>query len=207
MKKIVSVMTIGSVILLSVILLLALFNIIELEGTFINLLLTSLTVFIASIVSLNSVVMVEKKEKWAITSLVLIVISTLFVLLTIWFDAFNNPTFTRLTWSFATISVAFNLIVNFRLKLDNKSMILQGITYVVYTLTTLLILLMINVKVVSQWEDIMYLLVPLALASLVLTSILMIQTKKDEAVGDDYVKITKEEYSNLKKKIAYSNKD
>lgn len=207
MKKIVSVMTIGSVILLSVILLLALFNIIELEGIFTNLLLTSLTIFVASIVSLNSVVMVEKKEKWAMTSLVLIVIATVLVLSTIWFDMFDNTVFNKITWSFATISVAFNLIVNFRLKLDNRSMILQGITYVFYALTTILILLMINVKIVSKWSDSIYLLAPLALTSLVLTSILMIQTKKDEAIGDNYVKITKEEYSNLKKKIAYSNKD
>lgn len=207
MKKIVSVMTIGSVILLSVILLLALFNIIELEGIFTNLLLTSLTIFVASIVSLNSVVMVEKKEKWAMTSLVLIVIATVLVLATIWFDMFDNTVFNKITWSFATISVAFNLIVNFRLKLDNRSMILQGITYVFYALTTILILLMINVKIVSKWSDSIYLLAPLALTSLVLTSILMIQTKKDEAIGDNYVKITKEEYSNLKKKIAYSNKD
>ena len=195
MKKIVSMITIISVILLSILLLASLFEIIKLSGIYLNILLTIATVFIASFVSLNSIVLVEKKNKFAIISLGLISISVILILLMIWVKGINSSIYNKVTWSFATISIFFNFVVNFRLKLENHNLVLQGLTYTFYALTSLFILLMINVKTISNWNKVLYILIPLILINLVLTSILLIQSKKE----DNSVVISKKEYQELLK--------
>lgn len=195
MKKIVSTITIISVILLSILLLASLFEVIKLSGIYLKILLTIATIFIASFVSLNSITLVEKKNKFAIISLGLISLSVVLILLMIWIKGVNSSIYNKVTWSFATISIFFNFVVNFRLKLENHNLVLQGLTYTFYALTSIFILLMINVKTISNWDKIWYVLVPLILVNLVLTSILLIQGKKE----DNSVMISKKEYQELLK--------
>lgn len=199
-KKIVSYTIIFSAICLSIIILLALFKVIELGGVYLNLLFTVLTFFGAGLVSLNSVSSIGKNNILIFISLFLLILSMILVLILVWSkktsDVFNN-----ITWSIVTLSVAINFIVSFSLKLGKSSIIWQTITYTVYGLATILILLAINVKAVSSWDGFTYVLVPLILLALIFTSILFTLGKKNNEGLSEYVTLTKKEYDEMQNRI------
>ncbi len=199
-KKIVSYTIIFSAIFLSIIILLLLFNLIKLSGIYLDLLLTVLTFFGAGLVSLNSVSSIGKNNKLIFVSLFLLILSMVLVLLLVWWEKAPDV-FTNITWSVVTLSVAFNFIVSFSLKLNKNALVWQTITYSIYGIATIIILLAINVDAVADWKGFAYVLVPLILLGLIFTSILFTFGKKNNDEVLEYVTIAKKEYDEMKDRI------
>ena len=196
MKKKISIFTLCCVGISALLLILALFNAIKLQGFVLNLLWTTLTLTVSGLLTLNSYVMLEKKNKLAIGSISLIVLSSLLVLLCFWTNLDDINFYLKATFVVSSLSVCFNLISSNVLKIGSNYKVIQIISYICFVLTTLcVILLFLDVPV-----DIKLFIVSI-IFSFVALCVLAVFSKKNEGDIPDkqtqFLMISKEEYEEL----------
>lgn len=197
MKKIVSWITIGSVGLVALLLIGALFSVVKLEGAVADVVFTGLTLTVAGLLTLNSCNMLERKNKLAIASLSLIGLSSLLVILCFWTKLDNNSkTYLNITLTISALSVCFNLISSGVLKLGKRYLPLQVISYACYAALSLYLIIIFW----SSAELNFKLMAVLIILSLLFFCVQLVVAKKQGdtvPVEVNYVKITKEEYEDL----------
>lgn len=197
MKKIVSWITIGSVGLVALLLIGALFSVVKLEGAVANIIFTGLTLTVAGLLTLNSCNMLERKNKLAIGSLSLIGLSSLLVILCFWTKLDNNSkAYLNITLTISALSVCFNLITSGILKLGKKYLPLQVISYACYAVLSLYLIIIFW----SSKEVDFKMLAVLIILSLLFFCVQLVVAKKQGDVAPvevNYVKITKAEYEDL----------
>ncbi len=197
MKKIVSWITIGSVGLVALLLIGALFSVVKLKGAVANVIFTGLTLTVAGLLTLNSCNMLERKNKLAIASLSLIGLSSLLVILCFWTKLDNNSkVYLNITLTISALSVCFNLISSGVLKLGKRYLPLQAISYACYAALSLYLIIIFW----SSAELNFKLIAVLIILSLLFFCVQLVVAKKQGdtvPVEVNYVKITKEEYEDL----------
>ena len=197
MKKIVSWITIGSVGLVALLLIGALFSVVKLEGAVADVVFTGLTLTVAGLLTLNSCNMLERKNKLAIASLSIIALSSLLVILCFWTKLDDNSkAYLNTTLTISALSVCFNLISSGVLKLGKRYLPLQVVSYACYAILSLYLIIIFW----SSAEINFKLLAVLIILSLLFFCVQLVVAKKQGdtiPVEVNYVKITKEEYEDL----------
>ena len=204
MKKRISFATIIFIGLSALISISALFRIFELKGVILDLLFTFLTLTIAGILTLGTSEMLERKNKIAIISLSLLGISTLLVVLCYWTNLDSSEAYLKTTLVTSTLSIYFNLISSNILKMGKSKKVIQGISYICYSVVALYLIL-IFLDAISLNGTNLKIFILFIILSFVALCVLTVLSKKslyEDFVTKEYIKITKEEYEDLLNKKA-----
>lgn len=197
MKKKFSIFTIVFVIISALLSIIALFGLVKFSQIS-NLLWTSLTLTVSGLLAINSCVMLEKKNKLAIVSLLLICASALLAIIAFWFDI---PGFySELTLTVCILSVCFNIIISYILKINNSYLYLQLPTYICLALISIFLIATVwGSSLLANALKIFILLIILAFVGICVLSVISKKYSANESMVDykKYVKITKEEYEDL----------
>ena len=195
MKKLLIKVTIVSVILSAIMGIGLILKLIEINDVLGKILLTLLTLGVGSLLSLNSVDLLEEKFNiLALISLSLLGISCIMAIVEFW-AWFEWGIFTKLIIVISVFSVLFNLIVSFISKLGKSKIYYQIFTYLFMgVLDILLTMLVFDSKVANDlfWRIFVIDLI-FAFVGFVLLTIF---TKKPNNDGE-YIKIKREEYQKL----------
>ncbi|MBQ7307630.1 MAG: hypothetical protein IJW82_03785 [Clostridia bacterium] len=207
-KKIVVITSITSIILSALLGILLAFEVIDLDGIMGTILLTLLVVGVGSLLSLNSVNLLERSFNiLAVISLSLLGLSCLMALIQFW-AKFDWGFYSQLTLVLAIFSVLFNFIVSYIIKLGKTKLPYQITTYVLMAIFDIFITIQIYSGKFLKGTVTKIFIVDIILA-LVGMALLAILSKKSlvDNVNDNYVKITKTEYESLKNRIAELEKE
>ena len=203
MKKKISLATIICVGASAVIAILALFGVFKLSGVVSDVLFTTLSLTVAGILTINSCEMLEKKNKLALVSLSLIVLSTLLVVLCYWTNLDSTEFYMSTTFVVSVLSVCFSLITSNMLKMGKNYQLIQALCYTCYAILSLyLILIFLNLIELSGLHLRLFIL--FIILSFVAMCILAVLSKRqpNETTRNEYVKIRKDEYEDLLAKKA-----
>lgn len=199
MKKKISIITIIFVAVSALIAILALFGAFKIRNGIADLLFTSLTLSVSGLLILNSVNMLEKKNKLAIVSLSLISISALLVIIALWSNVSSSNVYMETTLTACILSVCFSLITSNILKLQNKYLWLQISSYVCFVIVAIfLISAAWGSNLLGNNVKIFVLFIILSLFGIgVLAVLSKKQINTDASIDKNYIKITKKEYEEL----------
>lgn len=171
------------------------------KGTGQKVFFSIITIAVASYFALSSYNILKKNKMLGYVSGGLVVASAFLVLLAVWAV---GAKFLKATVAIALLSVLFNFIVGTRLKLRKKMMPLQLAAYAVVTALVLLIEceLLIKSFKITRFTTIIVLLAILSAAAFITIAVLSNKEREEDVVSDEYVKIKKSEYEELKAKAA-----
>ena len=160
-----------------------------------------ITISVASYFALSSYNILRKNKILGYVSGGLVLASAFLVLLAVWAV---GAKFLKATVAIALLSVLFNFIVGTRLKLGKKVLPLQIASYAVVGALVLLIELELLVKSfkITKFMTILVLLSVLSAAAFITIMVLSNKEREDDVVDEEYVKIKKSEYEELKEKAA-----
>lgn len=195
---------IGCIVLAGLMLIAALFGIFDLEGAYVSVLLSVVTLGVSAIFSINATLIKEKGYK--IVSYVaygLIAVSAILFLLLIWV---GGDTIFRLAIVIGVSSIFANIIMGNVVSLGKKYLVVQCIEYaMVVVIDIIIILLAFGVEVFK--EDIV---LKLFITGCIIAGVGMITlsvlskkagtTESGEVADKDTVTISKKEYNALKEK-------
>ena len=172
-----------------------------------QVLITLLILGVGSLLSLNSVGLLEEKTNvLAIIALVLLATSSLVATVECWVG-FKWDTFTKILLSVSIFSVLFNFIVSYIIKLGSQRFYYQLATYIGIGIFNIFIIIEIFSPSFLSNEAIIKIFVIDIILTLVGMAILSIFSKKSvQAENHKYIKITKDEYETLKFKAAEYDK-
>lgn len=204
MKKKISLATILCIVISALIAILALFNILTLEGTILDLLFTFLTLTVAGILTLNSCEMLERKNKMAIISFSLITLSTFLVILCYWTSFDNSTIFMNTTVVISVLSICFNIISSNILKMRNSYQLIQIISYISYSIVALYIIgaFLKIIKLSGPNLKIFILFIILSFLAMCILAVLSKKRVTENIPNTEYVKIARSEYEELLEKKA-----
>lgn len=208
MKKKISLATIIFVGFSALISISALFEIFKLKGVILDLLFTFLTLTVAGILTLGTCDMVERKNKISIISLSLLGLSTLLVILCYWTKLDNSDAYLKTTLVTSTLSICFNLISSSILKMGKSKKVIQGISYVCYSIVALYLVLIFLDAISLNGANlkIFILFIILSFVAMCVLTVLSKKSLSEVSIVTEYVKITKEEYEDLlSKKLQLEN--
>ena len=199
MKKKISLITLACVGLSALISVGALFDFLEFKGFTLDLLFTFLTLTIAGILTLNSCEMLERKNRLALVSIALILISTILVILCFFTNLDDIDGYMKLTLVTSTLSICFNLISSNILKMEKNYKIVQILSYSCYAfLSIYLILIFLDIlKLDGSNLKIFILFIILSFVAMCSLAILSKKRPTQRENSFEYVKISKEEYQDL----------
>lgn len=208
LKKILSLTAIVCVAISALIGIALLFEVISMkDNAWIGqILLTLLTVFVASVLLTNSIAAIERKNTIGTISVGLILFSALLFLLSIWVNSLAELTwYMDMAVIISMLSIMFNMIVGNYLLINKRILSLQIAVYVTlgYIELTIASLILGNDTLISLWQ----IFVADIIAFLTLYIILRIKSRdfKDlptpSVSKTDTVTISKEEYESLLKQI------
>lgn len=204
-KKVLSGISLGSMILAVVMLLVALFGGSEFvfSGVGLDLLLSFAIIAVASAFAINACNVYSRKKIISIINLSLLGLCVLLGLLSVWIGDFPLL-LANITYVLAIATVFFGIIVSLNLKLGKRQRVLQGITYVcVIVIDIILTLLIFGVDVfaVDGLSTMFIALCLVAFALLCATAILGKKSITEDVNSSDMITISKIEYENLKAKV------
>lgn len=206
MKKKISLATLVCIGISAIIAILALFGAFELKGAIASLLFTTLTLSASGILLLNSCEQIEKKHKAALAGVGLITFSAILVTLCFWTDLDEVDFYFKSTLTLSTISVCYNFISSSILKMGQNYKVLQILSYICYSVTSLfLILMFLNGIDLDDVSKVFILFVILSLFAIFTLKVLA-KKKPVDAEDKNYIKITKAEYNDLLAKKAQLEK-
>ncbi|MBE6124477.1 MAG: hypothetical protein E7184_02995 [Erysipelotrichaceae bacterium] len=193
-------LTIGTLIglgLCALMLILSILGISFFKGTRLDLLLIVATLTVGGYFSISSAEVLKRNKTLGIVSTSLIGVAVVLVISTVLFD--TGSVFGDVTFTFALLSVLFNFIVSTKLKLGNKQFLVQIGSYSILSIFILLCVLSIfGVLKIGDILSVFLILLVLSIVSFVTVSVLA--NKSADYVSEEYVKITKKEYEELKEK-------
>ena len=198
MKKKISLLTIIFIILSALIAILGLFSVIDIEGIVANLLFSSLTLSIAGLLTLNSCALLEKKNKLALVSLLLITVSSALVIIGLWSNITSIDLYKEITITICVLSIHFNLIVSYVLKLQNRHIATQVLTYICFSIVAFfLINVAWDTHLTDTCQKTFILFIILSLLSIGVLSALSKRIPNNSISNFEYIQITKQEYNEL----------
>lgn len=198
MKKKVSFFTIVFVVLSALLAILGLFGVFKLEGAIADLLFTFLTLSVAGLLTINSCTMLERKNKLALISLGLISASALLVIVGLWSNISSTNLYMEITLTACILSVCFNLITSNILKLQNKYLVIQILSYVCFSAVAIfLISASWGGELINNFSKIFILFIILSLLGMGILAVFSKRQTNDYSTTSEYIKISKEEYSEL----------
>lgn len=197
-KKITTISTIVTTCITSVLLLLLIFFLNLYSDTYMNVVFTFGAISIGGFFTINSINMMSKNKILAWISLSFIVVSVLFVILSLW-DMIKSDTFLNITYSLSIMSILFNIIVSIRLSMGKNKNILQIVIYSIIAITDILTTLFIfGATFIVYWLTYYLALIVLSVLGIVVLLILAKKSSSDVSEQDkNFVKISKTEYEML----------
>ncbi len=192
--------TIGTLIGLSscaLMLILSILGINFFKGVKFDFLLTVATLTAGGYFAISSSEIIKKNKYLGLVSSCLILIAVILVIATVWID--TNSLFGKITFSFALLSVLFNFIVAAKLKLGRNQFLFQIGSYLILSAFILICILSIfKVVKISKIITIFLILLVLSIVSCIAISVLA--NKSINYESDEYIKVSKKEYLELKEK-------
>lgn len=166
-----------------------------------NTFLTVATLAIGGFFALNSLNMISKSKTLGIVSLSLISVATIMVIIAFWVDL-DTDLFTRLTISFALLSVLFNIIVSSGLDLGKNNLVIQIIVYIIAGAVDLIATFaLFGVIHLGDILPLFWSLVLLCALGIVILKVLAKRlVSKDLESGKDMIKVSSKEYATLVEK-------
>lgn len=202
-KKITTISTIVATCIMSLLLILLIFDVKVFGEANGNMIISFATLAIGGFFAINSLNMLSKNKVIAWISLGLILASVVLIIFSAWLSL-GDGVLLNVTLALGLLSVLFNIIVSSGLDLGRSKMIWQVIVYIVVAITDLISTLAIFG--VIKLGDILPWFLTLIVLSVVGVIILKVLAKK--VVSDlidsnkDMVKISKEEYEMLLSKAS-----
>lgn len=206
-KKILTIVAICTVSISVLMLILAIFGVSVFQGVLLNLLLSFATIAVASALAINSVNLLNKNRVVSIIATCLLAICTIFALIIYWSNIQTPIAFNKLTILLGIASVFFNIIVSFTINFGKNFKALQWITYsLIIVLDIILTLIVLDVDVFALpmfWE--IFAVICLVVFALICTMLILGKKLRDNPPiekenSNEYVKILKTEYEELKRK-------
>ena len=205
LKKIFTMTAIGSMVVAGLMLIAALFGIFDLEGTYVSVLLSVVTIGVSAIFSINATLIKDKGYK--IVSYVaygLIAVSAVLFLLLIWV---GGDAIFRAAIVIGVSSIFANIIMGNVVSLGKKYLVVQLVEYAMVVLIDLVIILLAFGVEVFENDAVVKLFITGCIVAGVGMITLSVLSKKAEsgdkvAVSNDSnsVTISKAEYNTLKEK-------
>ncbi len=197
-RKILSISTIVGVVLCAAMLIASLFGLNFFSGVLADILITTAALTIGMFFAISSIDLVKLNKIIAYVSLGLITGAVFLIILNNWVNF--GEVLSQITFVIAILSVLFNIIVSGVLKLQKRYLWLQIIVYLV--LTAFFVLLNGYIFGFADFGDTLRLFIVLLILGLLGLIIISVLSKKavvvdDEKTNDKYVKISKEEYTEL----------
>ncbi len=209
MKKGITITTLASLGICTLICILSIFGVFSFSGVVLNLVFTFGTIVVAGALSLNSLTLLQAKNKWGLVSIILLATSSILTLLIIWINSLSNvDVLVKITATIAILSVVCSLIITNAIKLQKKLIGVQIPIYVIIGITAILIDLLIcgvSIFKVDIVGKLFWVLVVLSIVGLITISILSNKNNSIKAHSepiknnDDTVTISKQEYEELLK--------
>lgn len=197
MKKGITIGTLVGLTLCALMLILSILGINFFKGVKFNFLLTVATLTAGGYFAIGSSEIIKKNKYLGLVSTCLILVAVILVITTVWIN--TNSLFGKITFSFALLSVLFNFIVSTKLKLGKNQFLFQIGSYLVLSIFILLCILAIfKVIKISKILTIFLIFLVLSIVSFIAMSVLA--NKSFDYETDEYIKISKNEYLELKEK-------
>lgn len=196
MKKGLLIGTLISLGSCAVMLILSIFGISFFEGVKGDILISFATLTAGGIFAISSVNLIKYNKKIAYISLGAICLAVLLIIISTFAEI--GGVFSDITFTVATLSILFNVIVSGNLKLQKRLLALQIVAYVIVGLLCLYLILMIFgiLSFVKTWQ-IMLVLIILTVAMLITLAVVSNKAPNVEQPTKDYVKIPRAEYEEL----------
>ncbi len=202
-KKILTIITISGFCLSALMLILGVFGVEVFEGVLLDILITLACIGIGGFFAINSINVYDKNKALSITSLALIGVSILGILIVSYFSI-EGDLFGQLVFTIAMLSVLFNVIVSNVLQFGKKLLALQIVVYAVLLITIIFAVVAIFGVDLGELSKLLIALIILSLVGVIVLSIL--KKKNITTIGDNYIKITKQEYEELLRKASEYDK-
>lgn len=211
-RKILTIISIVSMIVSVLMLIGAIFGLKVFEGVLLKFLLTFAVVAVGCAFAINAVSIYGRNRKVSLVSLSLLSLSVLFALIIFWAGFDMSVGFNKFTLILGMLTVFFNIIVSLIIRLDRRYLVLQIITYsLVLVIDIILTLQIVNVDVfgIKNFWKFFLAICLVAFAMLCTTGILGRKYDGGEQKSGDkegkekqgFVKISQNEYDELKSKI------
>lgn len=205
-KKTLTITSLITLIISVGMLILSIFNVPIFKNPNVQILLSFASICAGSIFALNGLQIFNKKRTLSIVDLSLIGLLVVLGILTIWLNSKLPQLFVQLVSILALATVFFNIIVANYIKLEKSKLALQVVTYsLIVVIDILLSLQILNVNLFG-YDWFVKVFIVLCLVTFVLLVVLIVLSKKipdtENKSNIEYVKITKQEYEDLKNQIA-----
>lgn len=210
-KKVLSYVALSALGVSIILLLIALFSeSVTITGFYAKLVATAGTLTVAPSVALNSItLLVDKKNKISYVSLGLIVVSGLMFLILFWAGIGFGSVAVKICLTLAILSVTINIIVGDILRLGKKFLYIQIPTYAFFAIFDFFIIALIFGSQMLGKNGIFQLFIAVIILALGGIIALAVLSKKQDdnfktatKQSEEMVTISKQEYDNLKARIA-----
>ena len=196
-KKLLTLFTIVSTCVVSILLIMLLFEINLFGNSNINVIITFACFGIGGFFALNSLNMLDKNRLIGYVSLGLIIASVFLIILSSWIDI-GSGVLLNITISLGLLSVLFNIIVSSSLDLGKRNFIIQIIVFVIVGLfdiiTTLGLFGVINLLDILAWY---IALIIITILGVIILKVLARKKVSELLPNKNKIIISKEEYDIL----------
>jgi len=197
-KKITTISTIVATCIVSLFLILLIFDVKVLGESNTNMIITLASLSIGGIFAINSLNMLGKNKILGWISLGLIIASVILIIFSSWLDI-GGGLYLDITLSLGLLSVLFNIIISSGLDLGKSKLVWQIVVYAIVAITDLIstfaIFGALNLGDILPW---FLTLIILSIVGVVILKVLAKKNMSDMLEKDkDMIRISKEEYKAL----------
>lgn len=184
----------------------AIFGLKVFEWPLLSILLTFATIAMASAFAINAFNLMPKNKIISYIALSLLGVITILWLVVFFSDFKVSQMFTNIVGVISIATVLFNIIVSNNLKLEKRLLGLQLATYILFTIITILLSLLIFGVQIFDIKGMLEIFLVVCLVAIGLLISLKILSKKvvtetDYKTNEEYIKIKKSEYDALVSRI------
>ena len=183
----------------------AIFGVKVFEGTILNVLLSLAIVTAGTAISINAINYMNKKKILSFISLALTGALMVLAIIIVWGAIAWSNALTKITVLLAIATIFFNVIVAYRLKLENRYFAIQIATYVLLGVLDIVLTLLVfevNLFAYSWFWQPFTVLVIVVVGFLAALGILGRRANDIGSVDNEKMLITRAEYNSMLKKIA-----
>ena len=206
-KKLLTIFSIISTVIPILLLIGTLFGLVTFDGVFLKLMLTFVTLAVAGGFAINALNIIRKNKTISFISLTLLLISSILLVVMFWSNFSTPEIYNDLTVVISMATIFFCIIISMHLKLSKRYLALQIITYILVVAIDIILTLNIfgvNIFAINGMIQTFITLCLITFALLLITGILGKKSADNDTVDNDkYIKITIEEYNELKERIKY----
>lgn len=203
-KRVLTILAISTMAVAIGILIASLFGLSIFTGLWLKILVTLGTVSFASAFAIGAVNIFRQKRILSLISLGLLVVSTILAIIIYWNGFSVSALFIKLTIMIGMATVLFLIIVSLNTKLGKRYQLLQWICFaliIVIDVALSLIVWGVDLLAISFFLEIIISISLIAFALICALAILGKRNPDGEVIGDGYIKVKKDEYDALVKKV------